>query len=112
MIVSLAGSPPRRSPAGTPTGEANGRTSMYYTVYILRSNWDGNLYIGCTSNLEQRLKQHADGKVRSTKSRRPFALIYSEVYSDKYAAYKMERFYKTAKGKRELKKKINHCRLV
>ena len=33
-------------------------------------------------------------------------LIYKEEYQDKYEAFKMERFYKTAKGKRILKSKI------
>ncbi len=50
---------------------------------------------------------HNDGHVFSTKSRRPFELIYHEKYEDKYEAYRMEKFYKTAKGKKLLKEKIN-----
>jgi putative endonuclease len=77
-----------------------------HTVYILKSNKDGNLYIGCTSDVQKRLKQHDSGKVVSTKSRRPFQLIFTEQFKDKYEAFKTERFYKTAKGKRILKDKI------
>lgn len=49
---------------------------------------------------------HEQGKVFSTKNRLPVELIYHETYDDKYEAFKMERFYKTAKGKRILKNKI------
>ena len=78
-----------------------------YFVYILRSLKDGNLYIGCTSDIERRVEYHNGGKVRSTKSRRPFELIYKEEYADKYEAFETERYYKTAKGKKEVKLKLN-----
>lgn len=77
-----------------------------YKVYILKSLKDNNLYVGCTSNLDKRLEYHNQGKVFSTKGRLPIKLIYSENYDDKYEAYKAERFYKTAKGKKILKNKI------
>ncbi|HCX27647.1 MAG TPA: hypothetical protein DHI91_00725 [Candidatus Portnoybacteria bacterium] len=84
-----------------------------YKVYVLKSLKDGNLYIGCTSNLEKRILEHQRGRVFATKSRLPLQLIYSEGYSDKYEAYQMERFYKTAKGKKILKGKItNHSGIV
>lgn len=76
------------------------------SVYVLKSQKDGNLYIGCTSNIQKRLLMHEQGKVFSTKNRLPVELIYHETYDDKYEAFKMERFYKTAKGKRILKNKI------
>lgn len=47
-----------------------------------------------------------DGRVFSTKSRLPVVLVYKEEFPDKYEAFKIERFYKTAKGKRELKQRI------
>ena len=78
-----------------------------HIVYVLRSKKDKKLYIGCTQNIEHRLDAHNKGGVASTKHRRPFELIYSEQFIDKYEAYRTERFYKTAKGKRVLKKKIN-----
>jgi putative endonuclease len=83
-----------------------------YTIYVLKSLKDSNLYIGCTSNLEERLISHNKGAVLSTKSRRPFELIFKEEYSDKYQAFNKERYYKTAKGKKELKNKIEHCEVV
>lgn len=47
-------------------------------VYILRSLKDKKLYIGSTRNLRKRLEEHDTGKVFSTKSRRPFELLYVE----------------------------------
>jgi len=45
--------------------------AMHY-LYILRSGQDGKLYIGQTSDLQLRLKQHNSGKNISTKNRKPF----------------------------------------
>ena len=85
-----------------------------HTIYVLKSGLDGNLYIGCTSDMQRRIIQHESGKVLSTKYRRPLSIVYRELFTDKYEAYKMERFYKTAVGKRILKKKIYHqsCGIV
>lgn len=80
-----------------------------HIVYVLRSSKDGNFYIGCTSNLEKRLEKHNKGFVRSTKNRRPLELIFKEDFLDKYRAFDKERHYKTPKGKKELKEKIEHC---
>lgn len=101
-----------RSPLGyKPTGEANGNDTMY-SIYVLKSKKDGNLYVGCTHDIKKRIEYHNSGKVFSTKNRRPFLLIFKEDYLDKYQAYKKERYYKTAIGKRELKKKISYCGIV
>lgn len=83
-----------------------------YIIYVLKSRKDNNLYIGCTSNIEKRLTEHNNGKVRSTKNRRPFKLIFKEKYLDKYQAFNKERYYKTAKGKKELKLKLYQCGVV
>ncbi len=96
----------------SPMGEANGRTEAFeafnrmHYVYVLKSKKDNNLYIGCTEDLNRRLVYHNSGKVRSTKSRLPFELLYFEEYYDKYEAFYKERFYKTIKGKKELVLKI------
>lgn len=82
------------------------RHSSMYTVYVLRSEKDKNLYIGCTSDLEKRLASHTAGRVSSTKYRLPMKLIFFEKFEDKHEAFFTERFYKTAKGKRELLAKL------
>ncbi len=50
----------------------------YYWVYILRSLKDGKKYTGYTKGLPSRFEAHQKGMVKSTKSRRPFELIYYE----------------------------------
>ncbi len=69
-----------------------------YHVYILRSESDGRLYTGVTGDLKRRLGEHNSGKVRSTASRRPLVLIYSESFESKLAAMQRERFFKTPEG--------------
>ncbi|HEY4501272.1 MAG TPA: GIY-YIG nuclease family protein [Candidatus Paceibacterota bacterium] len=51
-------------------------------VYILKCA-DNSLYVGCTNDLEKRLKQHNDSKLGAhyTKIRRPVMLKYSEIFS-------------------------------
>ncbi|MBI2577930.1 MAG: GIY-YIG nuclease family protein [Candidatus Wildermuthbacteria bacterium] len=79
-----------------------------YTVYVLHSLKDNQWYIGCTSNLENRIIAHSKGQVRSTKHRLPIELLHKEEFANKYEAFAMERFYKTAVGKRVLKKKLGN----
>lgn len=76
---------------------------MYY-VYILKSKIDGKFYTGFTGNLRNRIKDHDNGNVDSTKNRRPLELIYYEAYKEKSDALKREKFLKTTKGKLQLKK--------
>jgi len=52
-----------------------------YFVYVLKSQRDGNLYVGSTSDLERRLEEHNSGKSKSTAARRPFQVVYYEAYS-------------------------------
>ncbi|MDP2951053.1 MAG: GIY-YIG nuclease family protein [bacterium] len=54
------------------------RISNWHYVYILQSKHDGNFYIGYTTNLSQRIKQHNAKKNFSTKGRAPLELIYAE----------------------------------
>ncbi|MFO7807139.1 MAG: GIY-YIG nuclease family protein [Candidatus Moraniibacteriota bacterium] len=78
---------------------------MYY-VYVLFSKKDKKFYIGFTSNLRIRIDQHKKGKVSSTSKRLPVALIYYECYLKKEDAERNEKYYKTSKGKQDLRKKL------
>jgi putative endonuclease len=66
---------------------------MFY-VYILKSAKDNRLYIGYSSNLKQRIKEHQSGEVDSTKHRRPFELIYYEAYRNEDDAKEREKSFK------------------
>ncbi len=73
-----------------------------FCVYVLYSELDEQLYMGFTTNLENRLAQHQDGNVKSTKARRPFRLIFCEFYPNKNDALRREKYFKTTSGKRSL----------
>lgn len=73
---------------------------MHY-VYFIKSGKDNSVYIGCTSSIEKRLKEHNQGKTRSTKSKRPYALIYSECYNSKTEALVREKELKNSWSKKE-----------
>jgi putative endonuclease len=51
---------------------------IYYYVYVLLSEKDNQFYTGYTFNLKERMLSHNEGKVESTKNRRPLKLIYFE----------------------------------
>lgn len=63
---------------------------MYY-LYVLKSKKDRKLYIGFTTQLNKRLKQHNDGLTTSTRYRRPLEIIYYEAYRSKKDAMKREK---------------------
>jgi putative endonuclease len=48
---------------------------MYY-VYVIQSKKDKQFYTGFTRDLENRIREHNEGRVSSTKERGPFELIY------------------------------------
>ncbi len=75
---------------------------MYHT-YILKSLEDGKHYYGSTSNLDKRFKEHNKGQVKSTKSRIPWILHYSEEFKTKKEAIKRENFFKSYSGHKWLK---------
>ncbi|TSC89521.1 MAG: putative endonuclease [Parcubacteria group bacterium Gr01-1014_3] len=74
-----------------------------YCVYTLLSLLDKRFYTGFTTNLKQRLQQHARGEVKSTKDRRPLKLIHYEYFIDKNDAEVKEKFLKSGFGRKQLK---------
>ena len=55
---------------------------MYY-VYVLKSKVKNYLYIGSTSDLKHRFKEHNSGTEKSTKLYYTFKLVYYEAYVSK-----------------------------
>lgn len=78
---------------------------MFY-VYVLESKKDRRLYIGFTSDLRERVKEHKNGRVDSTRYRRPLELIYYEAYKDKKIAKNREVQLKSGKAHMALKKRL------
>ena len=82
---------------------------MPYFVYILQSE-DGSYYVGQTNNLENRLKRHNGGHVRSTKNKKPWKLVYNEEYLTRIEAMKRERRIKTHKSRIYIEKLVRTSR--
>ncbi|MEX0917390.1 MAG: GIY-YIG nuclease family protein [Candidatus Paceibacterota bacterium] len=78
-------------------------------IYVLRSKKDGELYVGCTNNLRNRLRLHNSGSVQSTRYRLPFQLIYYEAYTNRKDAIEREQSFKTGWGKRYVKKILQNA---
>ena len=76
-------------------------------IYILKSFKDKKKYIGCTNNIQKRLKQHNLKKCLATRNRTPFELTYFEEYENPKEAYYRESFFKTGKGREYIKNILN-----
>ncbi|HMO05843.1 MAG TPA: GIY-YIG nuclease family protein [Kiritimatiellia bacterium] len=60
-----------------------------YSVYVIQ-NREGRRYIGCTSNLPDRLVDHNTGVSTWTRHRGPWVLIWSKACPDLSAARQLE----------------------
>ncbi len=81
----------------------------FYYVYILQNKCKNFLYIGYSEKLVQRIKDHNDGRSKSTREYIPLELIHYEAYRDKIDAKRREQYLKTNKGKTTLKTMLqNH----
>jgi putative endonuclease len=69
-------------------------------VYMLRTESDSGFYIGFSTNLRARLKQHQDGESFATSHRGPWKLIYYEAYTEREDAEGREKFVKSGAGRR------------
>ena len=73
-----------------------------YIVYILYSESTSKYYTGQTDNLENRLKRHNSGLSLSTKSGKPWGLIYNIGFKTRSEAMNLEQIIKKRGAKRYL----------
>jgi predicted GIY-YIG superfamily endonuclease len=78
---------------------------MWY-VYILKSELDGKLYVGSTDDLKRRLREHEQGRSKSTKNRRPLTLEAYIAVKEESLARSLEEYLKTGSGIATLRKRI------
>jgi len=74
-------------------------------VYILKSKVFSWIYVGMTDDLNKRVRLHNKGAVTSTKSKRPFKLVYYERIDNRKEARGKEKYYKTNAGKEFLRRR-------
>ena len=71
-----------------------------FLVYAFYSEKYNKIYIGYTSNMEQRLLAHNEIETKGYTLRyRPWKIIHSENFFDKKEAMKREKQLKSAKGR-------------
>jgi putative endonuclease len=80
---------------------------MFY-IYVLQSESDDGLYIGFSTDLRRRIKEHQEGKSFATSYRKPWRLIYYEAYLEEEDALGRERYLKSGGGRRFLIKQLKH----
>lgn len=79
--------------------------NVNYCVYILTCN-DKKLYIGCTSNLKERIERHRKGNVPATQNRLPIELMCYISFRNKHLAYNFEKYLKSGSGRVFLKRHL------
>ena len=80
---------------------------MFY-VYVLQSESDDGFYIGFSTDLRRRIKEHQAGESFATSYRGPWRLTYYEAYLEEDDALGREEFLKSGGGRRFLKAQLKH----
>ncbi len=81
----------------------------FYYVYVLQSVRKSFIYVGYTTDLKRRLKEHNDKEVLSTKHHAPFDLTHYEAYKNQKDAKRRGEYLKTTKGKTTLRTMLKEC---
>ena len=79
---------------------------MPYVTYIIQSKITGGLYIGQTSDIEDRLYRHNSNQSISTKNKGPWKLIFYKEFLSRSEAIRLERELKSFKNKQRILKWI------
>ncbi|MFZ2300058.1 MAG: GIY-YIG nuclease family protein [Candidatus Moraniibacteriota bacterium] len=79
-----------------------------YTVYAIYNKTQEKIYIGQTSNLENRLQLHNNGTFKGYTARfdGKWAVIYSEEFSTRQEALQREKQLKSFRGREFVKQRI------
>lgn len=81
-------------------------TMRYYYVYVLFSLSYKLFYTGYSRSLKNRIREHQEGKVYSTKNRLPVILIYFEGCLNQKDATRREKYLKSGNGKIFLRNRL------
>jgi len=92
-------------PACRQAGSACLTNAMIYYVYIIQSEKDKGFYTGLTTDVGRRLKEHDKSDTKTTRSKKPWKLVYFEKFENRTEARKREKYLKSGVG-REFRKKI------
>ncbi|MGR3812051.1 GIY-YIG nuclease family protein [Jiulongibacter sp. NS-SX5] len=79
---------------------------MPHYTYIIHSIKDSSFYIGYSANPEQRLIKHNNANKGYTSTKKPWKLVYIEVFESKTEALKREKLIKAQKSREYILKLI------
>jgi putative endonuclease len=79
---------------------------MKYYVYVLYSEVSKSYYIGQTNNIERRIIEHNTRIKKYTSNKGPWILMFKEEFLTRSQAMKIEKFFKTGKGRSYWMRKI------
>ena len=80
---------------------------MFY-VYFLQSTITDRNYVGLTSDLKRRMREHNAGQNLSTKAYKPWELVFYEAYNNREDAVRREKYLKTTQGRQALRRMLRH----
>jgi putative endonuclease len=80
---------------------------MPYHVYILFSTTINQYYIGHSHDLHDRLLRHNNSGSRATKKANDWAIVYTETFDTKAAAFQREMEIKKKKSKKYIEALIS-----
>jgi putative endonuclease len=78
--------------------ESQSTHSIFYT-YVLQSEDTGVLYIGYTSDIERRLREHNEAKGKYTSNKGNWNILFYKKFINKHDAISLERQLKRWKSK-------------
>jgi len=85
--------------------DGNYDIAMSYYFYILECS-DKGYYYGSTANLKERINRHNQGRVSSTRYRRPVRLVYFEEVTSRSDALKREKCFKSGRTRKTTRDRL------
>ncbi|MDX5479114.1 MAG: GIY-YIG nuclease family protein [Cyclobacteriaceae bacterium] len=80
-----------------------------FFVYAISSTVRKYIYVGLTSDIDERFHRHNSGYEKTTKPYRPYKLIYSKTFITRAEAREFEKYLKSTSGKRFLYSLLESC---
>ena len=78
-----------------------------FLTYIIQSQKSERYYIGYTQDILVRLSYHNNGKVKATKNKGPWVLVYEEEFETRLEANRRELEIKSKKSRRYITSLLN-----
>lgn len=80
---------------------------MQFHSYAIYSPDAGAFYYGYFEDLEKVIEMHNSNLITPTKDRGPWVLMYSESHDTRLKAIRQVSFYRSVKGQRFMRNKLN-----